>query len=103
MVLGSMVLLLSGAAWVGFCYIAQKKIDLYIKNRQENVDHDDWTLQKDDDAGASARLSSDDHIHKINTLASDNVNSTIDHSRSDFQSDLSNEYQQNMFGMGRDL
>ncbi len=98
MVLGSMVLLLSGAAWVGFCYIAQKKIDLYIKNRQENVDHDDWTLQKDDDAGASARLSSDDHI-----LIDDCMSSAVDHSRNDFYCDLSNEYQQNMFGMGRDL
>jgi hypothetical protein len=97
MILGSMVLLLSGAAWVGFCYIAQKKIDSYKNNSQENLDHD-LKFRRDDDAGAHARLITNENIY-----TDDCMNSSIDHSKSDFQSDLSNEYQQNMFGMGRDL
>ena len=78
---------------------------LYIKSRQKNVDNDqyyqdnDFKLQKNDnDAGAYVRLTSDDHI-----LIDDCMSSAVDHSRNDFYCDLSNEYQQNMFGMGRDL
>ena len=78
---------------------------LYIKSRQKNVDNDqyyqdnDFKLQKNDnDAGAYVRLTSDDHI-----LIDDCMSSAVDHSRNDFYCDLSNEYQQNMLGMGRDL
>ena len=92
-----MIFFLLGAAWVGFCVYLNKRD--YDQRCQEK----DFRMQKHDDAAASTRLMADEYTHKINTLASDNVNSAIDHSRGDFQSDLSNEYQQNMFGMGRDL
>ena len=83
---------------MGWVLLYCSKKDRFIKNNsQENVDHD-LKFRRDDDTGAHVRL-----IKNENIYTDDCMDSAIDHSRSDFQSDLSNEYQQNMFGMGRDL
>ena len=89
-------------AFHGTCQAAFKNI-MDKRDYDQRCQEKDFRMQKHDDVAASTRLMADEYTHKINTLASDNVNSAIDHSRGDFQSDLSNEYQQNMFSMGRDL